>query len=232
MDKVLRNPVMQGIIHSHHLVADAIGQETMLMPTSWGPMTIAARILGTEATMMAMITDPESLLELIRFSTELIWSLAERILEHPDISGINISEPMASGDVISQETFRIFAGPFLQDLVSRARTSGKYSMIHICGDTTNIFEDILRIRPSCFSVESKVDLRTAKSLMGGHVCVAGNVSPTGAFLSGTPEEVIAEAEACIEAWGDRVGYILTLGCDFSKDAPLENIKALMSFKGV
>lgn len=76
-----------------------------------------------------------------------------------------------------------------------------------------------------------MDLRKAQSVFDGHVCVAGNVSPTGAFLSGSPEEVIADTEVCIEAWGDNGGYILTLGCDFPRTVPLENIKALMSFKG-
>ena len=95
-----------------------------------------------------------------------------------------------------------------------------------------MFEDILDIAPNCFSLESKVDLRTAKSILGGHVCIAGNVSPTGAFLSGKPAEVIAEAKACIDAWGKDGGYILTLGCDFPNNVPLENIMALMSLKEV
>jgi len=181
---------------------------------------------------MALLTDPESLLELIRFSTELTWSLAEQIMDHPDIRGINLSEPVASGDLISPEYFSKFAKPFLNDLVDQTRAKDKYSMIHVCGDTTKILEDILDIGPSCFSLESKVDLQRAKSALGGHVCVAGNVSPTGAFLSGKPAEVIAEANSCIEAWGDGGGYILTLGCDFPKSVPLENIMALMSIKKI
>lgn len=230
MEKVLNNPVMQGIIYSNHLVADEIGRETMLIPTLWGPLSAAARIMGTEELMMALLTNPESLLELIKFSAELTWSLAERIMAHPDIRGINLSEPVASGDLISPEYFRKFAKPFLKELVDQTRAREKYSMIHVCGDTAKILEDILDIGPNCFSLESKVALQTAKSTLGGHVCVAGNVSPTGAFLSGTPAEVIAEAKACIDAWGDGGGYILTLGCDFPKSVPLENIKALMSLK--
>jgi uroporphyrinogen decarboxylase len=232
MEKVLKNPVMQGIIYSHHLVADEIGQETMLIPTLWGPMSTAARIMGTEQMMVALLTDPESLLELIKFSADLTWSLAERITDHPDIRGINLAEPVASGDLISPDYFRKFAKPFLQELVGRIRAKGKYSMIHVCGDTTKILEDILDIGPNCFSLESKVDLRTAKSILGGHVCIAGNVSPTGVFLSGKPAEVIAEAKACIDAWGNAGGYILTLGCDFPNNVPLENIMALMSLKEV
>jgi uroporphyrinogen decarboxylase len=230
MDKVLKNPVMQSIIDSHHLVADEIGRETMLIPTLWGPLSAAGRIMGTEQMMLALLDDPQGLLELINFAAELTWSLAERIMDHPDIRGVNLSEPLASGDLISPEYFREFAKPFLKALAGRITARDKYSMIHVCGDTTRILEDIVDIGPHCFSLESKVDLRTAKSILGGHVCVAGNVSPTGAFLSGKPAEVIAEAKTCIEAWGDGGGYILTLGCDFPRSVPLENIMALMSLK--
>ena len=202
----------------------------MLLPTHWGPLTTAARILGPEKTMMAMLTETDDLLDLIRFSTELIWALADRAMSHPDILGINIAEPVASGDMISVEAFRTFVKPFLQDIVQRTKAKGKYCMIHICGDTTALFDDILEVNPNCFSVESKVDLQKAKPIFAGRICIAGNVSPSGPFLTGTPAEVVAEAQGCLKAWGDRKGHVLTLGCDFTKDVPLENIQALMSLK--
>ena len=74
------------------------------------------------------------------------------------------------------------------------------------------------------------DLKKAKEVLGGKVCVAGNVSPTGVFFSGTPKEVISEGKACVEAWGEGGGYVLASGCDFPKDVPFENIQALMSLK--
>ena len=231
IEKVLQNPVMQGIIRSHHLVAEAIGKETLAMPTQWAPFSCAARILGTEALTMATIEEPDRLLDLIRFSTELTWSIIGPILEHDDILGANLSDPVASGDLISPNTFREFVAPFLKDLVGRIRAKGKYAMIHICGNTTRILDDIVDIGPHCFSIESKVDLKKAKEIFGGKVCVAGNVAPTGAFLSGTPEEVVAEAKSCVEAWGKGGGYLLTLGCDFPKSVPFENAMALMSLKG-
>jgi uroporphyrinogen decarboxylase len=230
MDRVLENPVMKGIVRSHHLVAEALGKETFAMPTQWGPLTCSARIMGTEALMMATVIDPERLLDLIRFSTELTWAIMEPILDHDDISGANLAEPVASGDMIAPATFRQFVAPFLEDLVERTKAKGKYAMIHICGDTTPILEDIAHMKPHCFSIEAKVDLKRAKEVLGGKVCVAGNVSPTGAFLSGTPQEVIEEAKACVEAWGKGGGYLLTLGCDFPKTVPYENAMALMSLK--
>jgi len=137
---------------------------------------------------------------------------------------------VASGDLISPPMFRKFAAPALKDLVNRVKGKGKLTMVHICGNSTGILHDILDIKPHCFSLESKVDLKRAKEVLGGKVCVAGNVSPTGVFLSGKAEEVLKEAKACLGAWGEDGGYILTVGCDFSKNVPLENMKALMSFK--
>ncbi len=230
IDKVMGNPTMQGMIRAQYAVADSIGKKTMALPTQWGPFTTAARILGLEAVMTATIENPEGLLRLLDFSTELIWAGTLPILEHPDILGMAIPDPVASGDMLSPQAFRRFAAPFLKELVKRARDKGKYTMIHICGNTSKILQDILEIRPNCFSLDQKVDLRQAKEVLGGKVCVAGKVSPTGVFLNGKPEEVLAEAKACVQAWGRGGGFILTLGCDFPKAVPSENIKALMSMK--
>ena len=230
IEKALQHPTMQTIIKAHHLVADAIGKETLIIPTNWAPFTFAARILGVENTMMATISDPDRLTRLVRFAADLIWAISEQVLVHQDIPGINFSDPVASGDLISPPTFRSFSAPALKDLVGKARARGKYAMVHICGNTGKILEDVLKIAPHCFSLESKVPLKTAKEILGGKVCVAGNVSPTGAFLNGKPEEVRAEAQACLDAWGNDPGYILTVGCDFAKNIPMENMAALMSLK--
>lgn len=230
IESVLQHPTMLGIIRAHHLVADAIGKSTLLMPTFWGPFTTAARILGVESVMMATVMDPERLLDLISFSSELIWALAEPMLKHSDILGLNISEPVASGDLISPAAFNRFVSPFIEELSNRTKKLNKFSSLHICGNTTLILEDVLNIQPDCFSIESKVDLLDARKVLGGKVCVLGNISPSGAFLSGKPSAVLEEADKCIKAWGEQSGYILTVGCDFPKEVPLENIKALMSFK--
>lgn len=230
IDTVLKNPTMQSIIRSHHLVADAVGKETFIMPTQWAPFTLSARILGVERLLMATIEDPDRLGQLIQFSTDLIWAILERILDHKDVLGTNFSDPVASPDVISPATFRQFSAPFLEQLCRRVKQMGKYCEIHICGNSTSLLPDILAIRPHAFSMENKVDLKTAKGILGGRVCVVGNVSPTGAYLTGKPEEVIAEADACLSAWGEDGGYILATGCDFSNQVPLENMLALMSIK--
>lgn len=230
VETVLDNPDMKSMIEAYHLLADQIGREVLLIATQWGPFATAARILGTEAFMLATAMDPERVKKLMDFSTKLNWAMAERIMAHPDLAGLNLSEPVASGDMISPVTFRSLAAPYLKDMVGRTRRAGKYSSLHICGNSLPMLDDVLDIGPDCFSLEAKVDLKAAKEKLAGRVCVAGNVAPSGAFWSGSPEEVKREARQCLEAWGGDPGYILTVGCDFPKTVPLENVRALMSFK--
>ena len=232
IQRLTENPLMQGMIQYHRLVADEIGKECLIMSTQWGPFTVAARILGVEAMLMAAIENPEKLQELIQFSSDLCWAITEPVLEHPDIPCMNLSEPVASADVISPDLFRQFVKPILIELLDKAKAKGKSTSIHICGNSSPLLSDVLDINPTCFSIESKVDLKAAKKILGGKVCVLGNVSPTGNFLSGTPEDVIQEGKECIETWGDETGYMLTVGCDFPKKVPLENVMALMSLKNM
>ncbi len=229
-DLVSSHPKMEIILKAHHLIADEIGDEALLLLTQWGPFTTAGRVLGIENLMMALVEDPDGITELMRLTTEINWAISERVMAHPKIAGANFSEPLASADMISAISFKQFVSPFLRELVSRTRNAKKYSMLHICGNSTPLLSEILEIRPHALSLEEKVNLRKAKGVLGGKICVAGNLSPTGVFLSGRAEDVIEEAKACLKAWGNDPGYILTVGCDFPREVPLENVKALMSMK--
>jgi len=80
--------------------------------------------------MLAIIEEPDRLQDLIRFSTEFTWSYIEPILEHADVSGVFLGDPVGSGDLISPDNFRMFVAPALKEIVSRIKTKGKYATEH------------------------------------------------------------------------------------------------------
>ena len=218
------------MVKAYDRVADEIGDETLILFTQWGPFTTAGRVLGVEKLMMALIEDPDRVMELLQLTTEINWFLSCKVMAHPKVAGLNFSEPLASGDLLSPSHFRQFVAPFLGDLIRRTRETQRYAMIHICGNSTPILNEIVKINPHAFSLEEKVNLRYAKEVLGGKICVTGNLSPTGLFLKGRPAQIVEEAKVCLRAWGEDPGYILSVGCDFPKEVPFENIKALMSMK--
>jgi hypothetical protein len=81
----------------------------------------------------------------------------KRMLAHPNVMGVNFSEPVASGDMISPAMFERFVEPDLGDLINKTKATGNYTMVHICGNTTPILPKI-KAWPPAFCLEAKVDL--------------------------------------------------------------------------
>ncbi|MDI3546566.1 MAG: uroporphyrinogen decarboxylase [Halanaerobiales bacterium] len=80
------------------------------------------------------------------------------------------------------------------------------------------------MKANIVNIDQKVDLRKACEVLDT-TCIKGNLDPTGLLLKGTPEEIKEEAGRCIKIGGR--GYILSPGCELSRDTPYENLKALV-----
>jgi uroporphyrinogen decarboxylase len=70
-----------------------------------------------------------------------------------------------------------------------------------------------------------VDLAAARSAVGGHVALQGNLDPL--VLTTDPETVVREAEAVVRAAGPAPGHIFNLGHGIVPRTPPENVAALV-----
>ena len=105
---------------------------------------------------------------------------------------------------------------------------GGIPSLHICGKTEAILEEMTRTGAKILELDHSVDLAAAKAEVGTRVCIQGNLNPTGVLLTGEPNDVEAESRACIEKASKEGGFILSSGCEIPLNAPLENIKAMVS----
>lgn len=94
----------------------------------------------------------------------------------------------------------------------------------MCGNSTPFLKTLSECGFQGISIEEKVkDLKGAKEKIGGRAVIIGNVATSTTMLSGTPEEVKAEAKRCLE----EGVQILAPGCGIAPFTPAENIKALV-----
>jgi uroporphyrinogen decarboxylase len=77
------------------------------------------------------------------------------------------------------------------------------------------------------SVDEKVDLARAKSLVGDKVCIMGNISPGVTLLQKTPKDVEEECKIALEKAMAGGGFVLASGCIVPAAAPGENIAAMV-----
>lgn len=226
-EDVANDPVIQGIWETTRLVAQAIGDEVVVTVTAWGPFTLAGQIFGVEDFMRATYKRKVEVQKTLEFATQLLKAFYRPLLEEKVIPVMAISDPTASGDLISARVFRTFSQPYLQDLIRWGHGYDVMTWLHICGDTTDKLEDIAATEADCFSLDYKVNVATAKERLAGRMCIAGNINPVAVMDQGTPDDVRAAGQACLEAGANGGGFILTPGCDVPPTVPEENLLAML-----
>ncbi len=217
-------------------IAEAIGDRAAIRVPGTGPFAVASYLIGMQAflTEVALIeagrtahaAAVERMLDLAA-ETLIRFGLAQ--LE----AGAHIlqcGDSLASGSVISPETFRRFVLPRHRRVFEAWKQAGAITVLHVCGNNTRMLGLLADTGADIVAIDSLVSLRLAKETIGDRVCLIGNIDPVHVMLQGSPSQVRAAARQCIEDTGGD-GYILGTGCEIPPGTPLENILALVEVAG-
>lgn len=220
------------------LLAQHFAGEVPVRAPGAGAYTMAGNMMGISnfltAIMMAEKKGDEAaigrILRLIEVTCETHYRYCEACVK-AGASIVQSADSMASLDLTSPKIYEKYAFPFEKRFFERiSRLKDRYTfltLLHICGNNTKIAPLLAQTGCDILEVDYKVDLARYKELMGGQVCLMGNMNPTGALLMGTPEQVEAEALEAIEKAGYGGRFLLGSGCEVAINAPAENVKRLV-----
>jgi len=204
---------------------EEVGDEVFVAYCVSAPFTTAALLRGTEFFVRDVYKNPEMVHALLKVSQESALNFIDAVAEAGGIPAI--VDPVATGSVISPPQFARFAAPYIKPLVERIQEIGYPAILHICGKTHLLFEQMADTGANVLSLD-RIDLAEAKERIGDRVCLMGNVTPAETLLNGTPEKVDAEAKEHIsKAYDNPAGFILASGCEVPINTPPENVLALM-----
>lgn len=231
LDKLqIPNPWHDGRLPIHlgalQILVDRLGDSVPVTSNVAGPFTTAANIRGTEDFLRELYRNPEFAHRLLQFSLESTIAYVKEVAKLG--AKVSIADPTASPTLISPKQFREFAFPYLRELVAAIRQlTGSAPSLHICGNTTKIWQDMVATGAGILSLDDTIDLAAAKKAVGEEVTLFGNVKPTATMYLGTPKDVRQDARECLaKGYDNPKGYILSLGCGLPMGAPVENIQAL------
>lgn len=182
-------------------------------------------LMGLERVMVGMIDDPDGVRRAIeaRLPFALRWAEKLASLGAPCIW---IGEGTASSTLISPAMYKEFVLPYEQEVISYIHSLGIPCVIHICGNTNPSLDLIAQSGAECFELDWQVDLGHAKNMIGGSMCLKGNLNTTLLAESGS-EEIYQESCRCIREAAAGGGFILSSGCAVGRDTPGENIDAMV-----
>lgn len=220
-----KDEVIQTIWKCTEIVSREIGDEYLVATTAWGPFTLGAQFYGVEQLMRAVFKNKELAHAVVRFALEVNYEFYKPMIQQGYLQCISLADPSASGDLLSRKQFAEFAVPYLRELSDRIHALGAKVFLHICGDTSDRLDLFLETGADLVAIDHKVDMAKVREILGGKICIAGNVNPVTILNNGTPEMVKAAAEECFAKAAAGGGYVLLPGCDIPPTVPLDNIKA-------
>lgn len=221
------DPKFQLHINATEILVEKMGHEVPTGVLISGPFTAAASIYRTENLLRATRKDKENLHKLIHFCNENLKLIYREFIKKGAM--ILMCDPIASGTILHKKQYREFVLPYTIDLVKDIHDAGGMVCYHICGDTTEIVEDMVESGCDMLSIDNRVDLSHAKNVAGDKLPLLGNVDPVEVMYLGTPADVDAAVKECLKKGFDSPkGYILATGCDLAGNLPLENIDQFMA----
>lgn len=114
------------------------------------------------------------------------------------------------------------------ELIAGLKAVGARVKYHACGNTKALLPFFSELGADIINLDSLIDLKEAKRVLGNHVCIKGNFDPTAILLQGKPETVKKAARQCIREEEVDGGFILSPGCEVPRNTPPENLEALIT----
>jgi len=202
--------------------------DAMLDAISFSPWSAAMMLRGLENMVYDSADDPEFLRTLLRFTTDMAIMIGDGLLD-AGVDMLTLGDPSAGCSVISPKMFREWAKPCLQEAVTHFKSrSATPVVLHICGYTDPIMEDMVSLGLDGLSIDAPSSLKKLVGLSQGKIAIEGNF-PGELYVDGTKEQIEAKVQELLATAAEPNGYryILCSGCQVPDNAPLENVRMFL-----
>ncbi len=187
-----------------------------------GPFALAERLFGSEEILLRSISYPPDLIQVLEFITKALGNYLSALAERAHI--VIVVEPTASS--LSSSSFTRFCQPFLKGISGIIRTSGASPMLHICGNSEHLLDNLVSLGMEGICLDSQVNLRKVADLVPLNLIIMGNLD-VKIISQGEPDLVREKTRRLLLSMLPYRNFIVSTGCELPGDTPFENIQALM-----
>lgn len=187
---------------------------------SFGPLTVAACIVGVEECTRMVIKKPKVLHAILRKITDFMILLAKEE-EKLGAKSYWIAEPLAS--LLSPRMCMKFSVPYIKEIYDAIHIPG---VLHVCGNTDSHTSALLASGAEALSIDWCTNLPECIAQAPEDIVIMGNISPM-LLWKGTLEEVRAQTELLLEQTKNYKNFVMATGCQVPYMAPRENVQLMV-----
>lgn len=218
------------LLEAIRIMARAVGRRVAIRGNcDQCAFSLAGLLRGMENFMMDLVSEPDhpGLQRLLEVSYQSHLA-THRAVKRAGAEFTSFGDSPAGPDVVSPAVFQRFARPYQERLLRELAADGIFTVIHICGNTSAILDQLAQY-PACgFELDYKTDPVLAKATAGREHVLFGNIDPSGVVALGTVEQVRDASRRLIEMWKPGGRFVLNAGCALPAMTPPDNIRALVA----
>ena len=205
------------VVRALRLLKADIGGEVAVGAWIPGPLTLAMQVVNLDNLYTDIATRPAEVARVLDLLTGALAQVGQAY-QAAGADFLTIHEMGGSPGVIGPAAFSALVLPRLQRLLARLSTP---RVLSVCGKTTAAIPLLAQAGAEALSVDQTCDLAPARSLLGEHTLLFGNLDPVAVLMEGDAAAVRSAAARAIEAGVDAVWP----GCDLPPAVPAENMRA-------
>jgi uroporphyrinogen decarboxylase len=192
------------------------------------PFSLASSMRGSADWMMDIMdaANYEDAVRLLEFCTDVTTQFI-RLMAETGAHMVSNGDSAAGPSVVSPQVYRTFAQPYEKRVTEVAHALGLPYMLHICGKTEPILEEMVRTGADALELDYKTDACKARDVIAGRATFTGNLDPTGVLAMGSSREVEAKTRELLSVFADVPRFILNAGCAIPSSTPPANIRAMI-----
>ncbi len=207
---------MPMLIEAAHMAVERVGDRRFVLANiDSGPFNLACTLMDLMTAMLFLKDQPDEFRTIMEFCSQVTIAYGAGMAKS-GCHGIQFGESTAS--LIGRRLYEELVWPYDCLVIEELKKLGIYVFLHVCGDSTPIFDLIVQSGADCLEFDSQVDIAWAKEQAGTRVALKGNID-TNSFISKSAEDITQECRHAIEAAMPGGGYILCGGCEVPAATP-------------
>jgi len=203
-----------------HQLKEEVGNQVAIGAHVLGPYTLAGQLtdIGDLAKTAFKYTDIVS--EILDTLARVLIDIC-RIYREAGADYITVREMGAGGDILSPRMFKALIKPHLEQILSAIESP---KVLHICGDTNDIVDQMEDCGADAISVDHKNHLAESRKILKSDTLIFGDIDGFGVMVAGGPDDVDTAVKDAIT---NGVNAIWP-GCDIWPTVPQENMKTMIA----
>ena len=202
------------------LLKKEVGNQIPIGTYVLGPYTLAGQLVDLSHLAKAAFKKTEMVGKVLDKLAGVLVQII-KIYKAAGADYVTVREMGAGPDILSPHMFQSLVRPHLTRIFSEVESP---KVLHICGDTNAIVDQMVLCGADAISVEKKNDVAETRRKLGSNVMIFGELDAYGVLSKGKPDDVDKAVKKAI----DQGVNAIWPGCDIWPTVPKENMAALVS----